>query len=195
MTGTKALFLAMLTDEERDVLRILRKEKRPPTTPHHHPSSYGLTEDDAYKARLRYLRDLKNKYTEQAMSYHLETISSSIPDDAMWFTIWQYNEWTVKAKEVSRKIHNLRKYNKNKDIARESFDIPALKLIPITNFVELDVRRTFSLRDEKTPSCHYYENENRWWDFGSDEGGDVIDLIMKLHDCNFIEACKYLSRG
>jgi predicted P-loop ATPase len=44
---------------------------------------------------------------------------------------------------------------------------------------------------EKTPSMHV--TNNKFYCFGCNEGGDVIKLVMKLNNCDFIEAVKYLG--
>lgn len=43
-------------------------------------------------------------------------------------------------------------------------------------------------RNEKTPSFKVDYNTNLWHDFGSGEGGSIIDLVMKMHKCSFIQA-------
>jgi len=48
-------------------------------------------------------------------------------------------------------------------------------------------------RDEKTPSFKVDYNKNLWHDFGSGEGGSIIDLVVKMHKCNFIQAKEHLS--
>lgn len=49
------------------------------------------------------------------------------------------------------------------------------------------------LRDERTPSFKVDYNRNLWCDFGSGEGGSIIDLVMKLNKCPFIEAIEKLK--
>lgn len=49
--------------------------------------------------------------------------------------------------------------------------------------------------DERTPSFHIYPNENRGWCFGCNQGGNVIDIVMKLRDCDFKEAVLQLAGG
>lgn len=34
-------------------------------------------------------------------------------------------------------------------------------------------------RDEKTPSFYVFVRDNRWYDYGMQEGGDVVDLVRK----------------
>lgn len=47
-------------------------------------------------------------------------------------------------------------------------------------------------RDERTPSFKVDYNLNLWHDFGSGEGGSIIDLVMKLDRCPFIDAIEQL---
>ena len=43
------------------------------------------------------------------------------------------------------------------------------------------------MRQEKTPSFKVHLSRNVWYDFGSGEGGNLIDLVMKLHHTTFRE--------
>ncbi len=47
-------------------------------------------------------------------------------------------------------------------------------------------------RDERTPSFKVDYNRNLWHDFGNGEGGSIIDLVMKMKQCPFIEAIEHL---
>lgn len=48
-------------------------------------------------------------------------------------------------------------------------------------------------RSEETASFKVDYRANLWHDFGSGEGGSIIDLIMKMQQCNFIQAKQFLS--
>ena len=50
-------------------------------------------------------------------------------------------------------------------------------------------------RTETAPSFKVDYNQNLWYDFGSGEGGSIIDLVMKLEHCNFREAVAKLENG
>lgn len=50
-------------------------------------------------------------------------------------------------------------------------------------------------RAERTPSFKVDYNKNLWYDFGSGEGGSIIDLVMKLNGCNIGEAIAKLENG
>ena len=49
------------------------------------------------------------------------------------------------------------------------------------------------LRNERTPSFKVNTERNQWYDFGSGEHGDVIDLVCALHRCTTSEAIRLLS--
>lgn len=49
-------------------------------------------------------------------------------------------------------------------------------------------------RDELTASFKVDYHQNLWHDFGTGEGGSIIDLVMKMHKCNLIHACKILEK-
>lgn len=48
------------------------------------------------------------------------------------------------------------------------------------------------LHEEKDPSFTVYERNNSWFCFGCNKGGDVINLIKELENCDFKEAVKIL---
>lgn len=48
-------------------------------------------------------------------------------------------------------------------------------------------------RNERHPSLRVDYKENLWIDFGTDKGGSIIDLVMKLKQCTFSQAKKYLN--
>jgi len=48
-------------------------------------------------------------------------------------------------------------------------------------------------RAELLPSFKVDFRKNLWYDFGSGEGGTMIDLVMKINSCNFREAMSKLE--
>lgn len=48
-------------------------------------------------------------------------------------------------------------------------------------------------RDERTPSFKVDHTTNRWQDFGSGQFGSVVDLVMKMENCSFVEAMKLIE--
>ena len=51
------------------------------------------------------------------------------------------------------------------------------------------------LREDTNPSFKVDYRENLWYDFGTGEGGSIIDLVMKLHKCDNHEAMRLLEKG
>lgn len=49
-------------------------------------------------------------------------------------------------------------------------------------------------RDEKTASLKVDYKTNLWCDFGSGEGGSIIDLVMKMQQCSFLIAKQILQK-
>ena len=49
-------------------------------------------------------------------------------------------------------------------------------------------------RDEKTASLKVDYKTNLWCDFGSGEGGSIIDLVMKMQQCSFLIARQILQK-
>lgn len=47
-------------------------------------------------------------------------------------------------------------------------------------------------RQERTPSFKVNTERNQWYDFGSGEHGDIIDLVCTLHRCSISEAIQHL---
>ena len=51
------------------------------------------------------------------------------------------------------------------------------------------------MRQEKTPSFKVHLSRNIWYDFGSGEGGNLIDLVMKLHNTSFRETIDLIGEN
>ncbi|NLX80345.1 MAG: hypothetical protein GXZ03_02125 [Proteiniphilum sp.] len=49
-------------------------------------------------------------------------------------------------------------------------------------------------REESSPSFKVDFNQNLWYDFGSNEGGSIIDLVMKMNNFSLKEAYEHLSK-
>ncbi len=50
------------------------------------------------------------------------------------------------------------------------------------------------LRNENTPSFKVHLSKNVWYDFGTGEGGNLIDLVMKLYHVNLPETLDLLGK-
>jgi hypothetical protein len=75
-----------------------------------------------------------------------------------------------------------------------TLDIEKAKQVPVNNFIQF--RGGFARclwHNDKNPSMHYYKKLNRVKCFSCGKGGDVIDVVQKLHSCSFEEAVRRLS--
>lgn len=93
------------------------------------------------------------------------------------------------------KVMDLPDSEKEKTI--NDIKVQQAKEIPIETFIDTDnsgFAHCFLHRD-KTPSLKIYKNKNRWHCFSCDLGGDVIDLIMRRDNVNFIKAVKFLLKS
>jgi hypothetical protein len=86
--------------------------------------------------------------------------------------------------------------------APQSVDLEAIRAIPITDIMPskpdmLSPNRIFykcPWRNEKHASLVVYLDQNRWHDFGANEGGSIIDMYIKLNDCDVKTAIRELNK-
>jgi hypothetical protein len=84
--------------------------------------------------------------------------------------------------------------NKNSIVSLEIIRNIPIKTILNNYNIELIANKKFKVRREKTPSCWLYEKSNRYWDFGDNSGGSVIDLVMNLEKCSVAKAIQILKK-
>ena len=58
---------------------------------------------------------------------------------------------------------------------------------PVKEYTTYGMYRS-PFREESSPSFKVDYRVNLWYDFGSGEGGSIIDLVMKLHGCTLSQA-------
>lgn len=79
------------------------------------------------------------------------------------------------------------------------YDKQELKSIRIEEILKaygIEVKKNgfFSLRNEKGPSCKIYKSTNTYCDFGTHTGGDGINLVQHLENCEKIDAIEKLAQ-
>mgnify|MGYP001560339277 CR=1 FL=1 len=91
--------------------------------------------------------------------------------------------------ELLSKIRNDKKLNVEK-----------ARCFPIEDLMKkygIEVKRGFArspfMPEQRTGSLKIYPESNTWWDYASSQGSSVIDFVMKMDKCNFIDAVKKLS--
>lgn len=79
-------------------------------------------------------------------------------------------------------------------------DIERAKEVLIENFYNEQLRKfgktatgVCPFHSERVGSFTIYLEQNRWYCFGCQNCGDVIDFIMKTRDCDFVKAVKFLN--
>lgn len=99
-------------------------------------------------------------------------------------------------KAAQRKIFSLR------NVDNPGVDVEKVKETPLLGVLETyGIRHTnigqdkirFKIRDDDdTPSATGYLGNNSYYDYGSSQGGSVIDLVMVLEKCDFKKALNIL---
>lgn len=159
---------------------------------HSNPEFFGLTNKWAYKKRLRHLRKELRRLEERVDHWNSLIIKSNIK--VRWFLEIYYFKYLDEFEKIQKHIYYINRLLKGSP-EKKFYNIEEIKRIPINTIVEVNSAGFFKIRDENTPSVKWYKDQNEWHDFGTDEHGDIIDLIMKLNNCSFIRACKILGCG
>ena len=108
-----------------------------------------------------------------------------------------FNETIAQLKRL-RRLEGLLKYSQNDFNAK----IEVAKQSPIQELFDFERLRKQGRRfiarcpfhKDKTPSFYIYEN-NSWYCFSCNTGGDSIDFIKVLHNLGFREAVSYIAGG
>lgn len=82
---------------------------------------------------------------------------------------------------------------------RIKYDLDAMREIPINEVladygIKLGRGNFFKIRNERSASVKYYPHNNSWYDFGVNEGGGVIELVMALDNIDAGEAIQRLGK-
>ena len=170
---------------------ILRQTEVQPKPEHRDPELFGITQERVARIKISNYRAQRSEL-EQDIERLRILLAQSSGDDFLFFHD-VYQDKMTEFRKINSNISYLKNLLAGNVDEKEKFDINRLKAIPIDQLVEVNAAGFFKIRDEKTPSVKWYKPTNRWTDFGTGESGDSIDLIMKLRNCDFYTACKYLS--
>ena len=150
------------------------------------------------KAKIKYLKSLVELLEDKKDN----VISRSILADSS--SKWFFNKWITEIdEEINRRERSIsflkKQLSNNEDDFKIEVSLDEIKSqIKIKNLLEnagvkIGGNNFFKIRNEDTPSAHFNEEKNMWHDFGSGEGGSVIDLYMKLYQKTLPEAIKELK--
>jgi CHC2 zinc finger len=80
-------------------------------------------------------------------------------------------------------------------------DVQKALLVPIESLISMNLRKSgrssiglCPLHNEKTPSFHVYTDQNQFWCYGCNQGGNSIKFVMLLYGFTFIKAVKFLIK-
>ena len=116
-----------MTDEELETLVLLRREREPPKPNHKDPSFFNLSQNDADKLRMRYLREQLAQAKSTTKFFRDALASSSF--DQHWFISWQFNINLAKLRKIQYQIDFIKHPPQQNKL--QQFDIARLKEIPI----------------------------------------------------------------
>ena len=177
---------------------------------------FNLTPSQSNNARIRFINSKKDYYEKE--TDRLVAIKINTKQSQAWLPDMFLQQARQELQRFSRSysfLQKRREYLSGADLSdggdkagatgsprrqglrMEPLNIEGAKEYPIDQILEthgVEVNKgKFALREERTPSCSIYQNNTRWHDHGSQEGGDSIDLYMKLNDCTFVQAVRALT--
>lgn len=153
----------------------------------------GLDRKFVIHCRLRFLRS-KRKNLEM----RLRRWKSLLLKDYNWYCEDMIVELTNDINKINKEISIRLQQLRNPERELKSYDIERIKSIPLNEITEINNNGFFvnnPFRNERSPSNSLYWNKknNRYHDFGTGMGGDVIDLYMTINNCDIKTALKELS--
>jgi hypothetical protein len=122
--------------------------------------------------------------------YPKDSVEYLIMDDACHGFILERNACESKLRFLSSK-----KTGKSIDLQAIRDNVLITDLIDAKPVRDTSTRASYlsPFRNETNASFIVDKVNNRWWDFGTNEGGSVIDFVMKRDDIPFKEAISRLS--
>ncbi len=133
-----------------------------------------------------------------------ERVCKELDADKKEWLIWLLDNEKTREKEArggKKKFEFFKRKNDGKEM--KELDITGAKSYPIIAILEEygckgesagsgRAKYKCPLHNEDTPSFTVFKKDNHWRCFGCGEGGDPIDLVMKLYNLPFVEAVKKL---
>jgi len=101
-----------------------------------------------------------------------------------------YIDYHLKLINAHRKIINMKKPKPGESLENIKINIDAAKEVSMERFIQFNYSGFANCiwHDERTPSMHYYSDDNKVKCFGCDRSGDVIDVVQQLNSVDFKEA-------
>ena len=154
-----------------------------------------------WNAKIREFEDIIQKCKNHVRSLYSRLVSCSPEMRGIYHcSIIQLEAHIHKLQLEIKKFEQLKRLGKTDD--KTKLDVERARTVPISSFLMGQWRKTGSGRStvlcpivsEKTPSFVWFEEKNNVHCFSCGYHGDSIDLFMRLHACNFIDAVKELCK-
>ncbi len=136
------------------------------------------------------------------LDYRFQGLTTARPEDA-WFFEMSINNSKIRLEHLHKQFKKFT-YFHNVSLGRlddRHIELDVIKQIspefilgkPMWETSKLAVWKC-PMHNEKTPSFTWYKKDYKFYCFGAcGKGGDIIDLVQKMHSVSFLEACKELS--
>jgi len=84
------------------------------------------------------------------------------------------------------------------------YDLPTIKAIPIVDYLHacgIELAKRYNgyvlyhapYREDPNASLKVDFRQNLWHDYGTSQGGSIIDLVMRIKGCSAYEAMAHLA--
>lgn len=171
-----------------------------------------LIEHDLYILSLKRAHEFEQKTIHQAKAASLYEEPANLPqlqETLASLRSARDNEQDYSATQLKRvsqavlfhtdpKHHSRVKsdFPSQEEIMRLKLQVPLLTLMdtPATTISASRSKAHCPLHNEKTPSFTIYHDDNHYFCFGCQEGGDNLKFLMKLKNMTFMEAINHLRR-
>ena len=166
---------------------------------------YIMTDDgqEMAKAKVEEIREEIAELKNHLVSMNESAITCSDSEDWWWEMATHKIEQKIKGLEKRLwKFKNMIMVSGMRQVNEERrFNLDEIKEIPIDYLLEtepmfINHQRNFykcPLHNETNASFVWYKDQNSFHCFGCSAHGDIIELYMRLHDCDFVKACRDLS--
>ncbi|MDP2671751.1 MAG: CHC2 zinc finger domain-containing protein [bacterium] len=156
--------------------------------------AWSLNEDEE---KTQALLDLKVAAAKRSYQKYDEFVSWFLTRIATYRTASWLARIKKERKSIDRAMLLLNK-GENKDWERK---VETARQIPIEELFAGKLRKVSRsrfvglcpLHQEKTPSFTIYTHNNSWYCFGCNQGGDSLDLLMRLENLEFKVAVRRLA--
>lgn len=182
--------IILLPKEVKDVTEFYLKSSRTFTELMMTAESYVLPEDWKDLTKKNELISMKKVYSLYANHIMLKLREARAKHGHTRHLEILQQAYLNKLAEVNRAIKFFSYKRENQNPNR----LLAAKAVPIPTYIKFNNEGMACCvwHNEKTPSMHYYEKQNRVKCFGCDKLGDTIDVIQAMHSLSLPKAIDFI---